>query len=73
MMCKILALFSFIMFNEYRIHRDNLLSNIGDVNDNGEFVSKIKDPKKRLGASLGSLSGGRVNISGKWIGLCFSF
>lgn len=52
------------MFNSYRISRDNLLSNIGDVNKDGVFVSRIKDPKKRLGASLGSLSSGRVNISG---------
>lgn len=57
--------FSFILFNKYRISRDNLLSNIGDVNNDGQFVTRIRDPKKRLGASLGSLSSGRVNISGK--------
>lgn len=54
----------FVMFDGYRIPRDHLLSKISDVTPAGEFVSKISDAKKRLGASLGSLSNGRVNISG---------
>lgn len=50
------------MFDRFRIPRDNLLSNICDVSIDGKFVSKIEDKKKRLGASFGSLSSGRVNI-----------
>lgn len=39
-----------------------MLSKSGDVDDAGNFVTQIKDPKKRMGKSLGALSGGRVNI-----------
>uniref|UniRef100_A0A0A1XQ08 Acyl-coenzyme A oxidase n=1 Tax=Zeugodacus cucurbitae TaxID=28588 RepID=A0A0A1XQ08_ZEUCU len=52
----------FVMFNEYRIPGENLLSKTGDIDADGNYVSKIKDSRKRLGASLGSLSAGRVNI-----------
>jgi acyl-CoA oxidase len=52
----------FVIFNDYKIPKDYLLSKTGDVSDSGEFVSQIKDPKKRMGKSLGALSGGRVNI-----------
>lgn len=66
-------IYRFIMFNEYRIPRDNLISNSGDITDEGDFKSAIKDPKKNLGASLGSLSGGRVNISGEPICIPFVY
>ncbi|XP_067620286.1 peroxisomal acyl-coenzyme A oxidase 3 isoform X2 [Eurosta solidaginis] len=52
----------FVMFNQYRIPGENLLSKTGDIDEQGNYVSKIKDSRKRLGASLGSLSAGRVNI-----------
>uniref|UniRef100_A0A1A9X084 Acyl-coenzyme A oxidase n=1 Tax=Glossina brevipalpis TaxID=37001 RepID=A0A1A9X084_9MUSC len=52
----------FVMFNYYRIPKENLLSRSGDVDDNGNYHSPIKDSRKRLGASLGALSTGRVNI-----------
>lgn len=52
----------FCLFNNYKIPKDFLLSKTGDVDDAGNFVSQIKDPKKRMGKSLGALSGGRVNI-----------
>ncbi|XP_055681517.1 peroxisomal acyl-coenzyme A oxidase 3 isoform X2 [Lutzomyia longipalpis] len=54
----------FVMFHKYRIPREFLLSRIGDVDKDGKFVAKIKDSKKRMGASLGALSGGRVSICG---------
>lgn len=54
----------FVMFDHYRIPREYLLSKLGHITDDGQFVSPIKDPKKRIGASFGSLSGGRVNICG---------
>lgn len=50
------------MFNNYRIPRENLLSKTGDINADGNFVTTIKDNRKRLGASFGALSAGRVNI-----------
>uniref|UniRef100_A0A034VTC7 Acyl-coenzyme A oxidase n=2 Tax=Bactrocera dorsalis TaxID=27457 RepID=A0A034VTC7_BACDO len=52
----------FVMFNEYRIPGENLLSKTGDIDEQGNYVSKIKDSRKRLGASLGALSAGRANI-----------
>lgn len=54
----------FVMFNNYRIPRENLLSKTGDIKEDGSFVSSIPDSKKRMGASLGALSAGRVNICG---------
>ncbi|KAJ6649267.1 Peroxisomal acyl-coenzyme A oxidase 3 [Pseudolycoriella hygida] len=54
----------FVMFNKYRIPRENLLSRNGDVTPEGRFVSNIKDQRKRMGASFGALSNGRVNICG---------
>ncbi|XP_073986322.1 peroxisomal acyl-coenzyme A oxidase 3-like isoform X2 [Rhodnius prolixus] len=52
----------FILFSNYRIPKDNLLNKVGDVTPEGEYVSPIKDSKKRLGASLGALSAGRISI-----------
>ncbi|KAK6637956.1 hypothetical protein RUM44_008379 [Polyplax serrata] len=52
----------FVMFNNYRIPRSNLLSRISQVNREGKYISKFKDPNKQRGASLGALSGGRSMI-----------
>lgn len=54
----------FVMFNKYFIPKEFLLSRTGDVTDDGRFVTPFKDTSKRLGASLGALSGGRVSICG---------
>lgn len=54
----------FVMFDKCRIPRDSLLGKTGTVTKDGKFVTKIKDKKKRMGASFGALSGGRVNICG---------
>ncbi|XP_017860107.1 PREDICTED: peroxisomal acyl-coenzyme A oxidase 3 isoform X1 [Drosophila arizonae] len=53
----------FVMFNQYRIPKANLLSKTGDIDAQGNYNSPIKDQRKRLGASLGALSTGRVNIT----------
>ncbi|KQS70618.1 peroxisomal acyl-coenzyme A oxidase 3 isoform X1 [Drosophila erecta] len=53
----------FVMFNQYRIPKANLLSKTGDIDAQGNYTSQIKDERKRLGASLGALSVGRVNIT----------
>ncbi|XP_049864432.1 peroxisomal acyl-coenzyme A oxidase 3-like [Schistocerca gregaria] len=52
----------FVLFNRYRIPRENLLNKTGDVTPEGNYVSQFKDPNKRLGASLGTLSAGRVSV-----------
>ncbi|XP_077301266.1 acyl-CoA oxidase 3 isoform X2 [Arctopsyche grandis] len=54
----------FMMFNSYRVSKDALLNKLGDVDEDGKYVSPIRDPNKRFGASLGALSGGRVQITG---------
>lgn len=54
----------FVMFNNYRIPKDFLLAKTGDISDDGQYMSPIKNNKKRIGASFGALSGGRVNICG---------
>ncbi|KAG5886072.1 hypothetical protein JTB14_018931 [Gonioctena quinquepunctata] len=53
----------FLQFTNYDIPRENLLNKIADVTEDGHYVTPIKDPKKRLGALLGSLSEGRVSIA----------
>ncbi|KAL3268862.1 hypothetical protein HHI36_007951 [Cryptolaemus montrouzieri] len=58
----------FAMFKNYRIPRENLLNKMGDVTESGEYVTPIKDPNKRHGASLGNLSSGRVNITNMAVG-----
>lgn len=52
----------FIMFDRYRIPRVSLLNRTGDVTPAGDYVSTVKDPSKRFGMTLGSLSIGRVAI-----------
>ncbi|KAJ9594894.1 hypothetical protein L9F63_013819 [Diploptera punctata] len=54
----------FVMFQNYRIPRENLLNKTGDISPEGKYVTPIKDPKKRMGASFGALSAGRVSIIG---------
>lgn len=39
----------FVMFQNYRIPRENLLNKTGDVSPEGQYISHIKDPKKRMG------------------------
>jgi acyl-CoA oxidase len=53
-----------MMFDHYRIPRENLLNKTGDVTPEGEYVTSYKDPSKRHGDALGGLSSGRVGISG---------
>ena len=51
-----------MMFDQYEVERNMLLNKTGDVGPQGEYTTPFKDPKKRFGASLGNLSGGRVGI-----------
>ncbi|CAN2388592.1 acyl-Coenzyme A oxidase 3 [Pristimantis euphronides] len=54
----------FAMFHNVRIPHENLLNRTGDISSSGNYTSVYKDPKQRLGASLGTLSSGRVSIIG---------
>lgn len=58
----------FVMFNNYRIPRKNLLNKNSDVSPDGKYLSS-KDLNERFGESLGALSMGRVGI----IKLCVNF
>ncbi|KAK9731628.1 Acyl-CoA dehydrogenase, middle domain [Popillia japonica] len=53
----------FIMFDNYRIPRENLLNRTADVDANGNYNSVVRDPNKMHGKSLGGLSGGRIVIT----------
>jgi acyl-CoA oxidase len=39
----------YIMFNNYRIPKGNLLNRTGDVTDEGEYESSFSDPQRILG------------------------
>jgi len=59
----------FVIFQNYRIPQDNLLNKTGDISPEGRYSSRIKDPQKRMGASFGALSNGRVTI----VGICLAY
>lgn len=52
----------FVMFNNYRIPRENLLNRAGDVTPEGVYESTFTEPGKILGAVLESFSAGRLGI-----------
>ncbi|KAG6464381.1 hypothetical protein O3G_MSEX014474 [Manduca sexta] len=52
----------FIMFNQYRIPRENLLNRTADVTEDGTYESSFSDPSRILGAALENLSAGRIGI-----------
>ncbi|KAL4707427.1 hypothetical protein ACJJTC_008612 [Scirpophaga incertulas] len=52
----------FVMFNNYRIPRENLLNRTADVTEDGTYESSFSDPSRILGAALENLSAGRVGI-----------
>ncbi|KAJ8679842.1 hypothetical protein QAD02_015629 [Eretmocerus hayati] len=52
----------YIVFNSYKIPKENLLNRTGDVNDDGEYESSFSDPHRILAAALENLSAGRMGI-----------
>uniref|UniRef100_A0A1B0AH42 Acyl-coenzyme A oxidase n=1 Tax=Glossina pallidipes TaxID=7398 RepID=A0A1B0AH42_GLOPL len=52
----------FVIFNNYRIPRENLLNRTGDVTPEGIYESVFSEPGKVLGAALESFSAGRIGI-----------
>lgn len=58
----------FVLFDNYRIPKDNLLNKTSDVSKDGEYISVFSDPNKILGAALESLMTGRIGISNESTG-----
>nr|CAD7411642.1 unnamed protein product [Timema cristinae] len=52
----------FIMFQNYRIPRENLLNRTSDVTAEGDYETSFSNPEQQLGAALENLSAGRVGI-----------
>ncbi|CAG9862004.1 unnamed protein product [Phyllotreta striolata] len=52
----------FVMFDRYRIPKDNLLNRTADVTPDGDYESSFTEPGRILGAALENLSMGRVGI-----------
>lgn len=50
----------FMIFKNVRIPKRNLLNRFSDINEEGEFVTSIKNPDQRFGLQLGALSSGRL-------------
>lgn len=55
---------SFLQFDHYQIPRECLLNRGGDVTPEGKYITPYRDPSKRHGVMLGSLSFGRIGITG---------
>lgn len=52
----------FMKFDNYRIGKDALMNRNADVTPDGTYVNTVKNKSKRVGATLGILSLGRVAI-----------
>jgi len=53
----------YLLLDNVRVPRNMMLNKLGDVMPDGEYVTPFKDKKKRFGAVLGGLAGGRVWIT----------
>lgn len=54
----------FILFNNVRIPRENMLNKLSNVTKEGVFETSVKSPDQRMAFSLGALSQGRLLIIG---------
>lgn len=54
----------FIIFNNFRIPRENLLNRMSNVTRDGKFETTIPSPDQRLALILGGISQGRLLIIG---------
>ena len=52
----------FIIFNNHRISRENMLDKLSQVNRQGDFTSSISDNETRFVAFIGALGLGRVSL-----------
>ena len=51
-----------VAFNNYRVPKSALLNKLGDVTEDGKYVTNIESEGKRFGMHIASLTGGRVAI-----------
>lgn len=58
----VLQCYRFIMFNQYRIPRENLLNRTADVTEDGRYESSFSEPSRILGAVLENLSAGKNTL-----------
>lgn len=54
----------FIIFDKYRIPRQNLLNKFSNVTEEGRFEATIESADLRFALSLGALSTGRIIVIG---------
>ncbi|XKL67685.1 hypothetical protein PGB90_003176 [Kerria lacca] len=59
----------FVLFTNYRIPKNCLLSKTGDVTSDGKYVTSSESKDKRSESSFGALSGGRITI----IQICIAY
>jgi len=52
----------FIMFDNVRIPKANMLNKLSNIDENGQFQSMIKSNQLRFGLSLAGLSSGRIAL-----------
>jgi acyl-CoA oxidase len=53
----------FIIFDKYRIPKENQLDRFSGVDENGKYFTTIPKEDKRFATLLGALFGGRVSLS----------
>ena len=51
-----------IWFDSVRVPKENLLNKYGDINEDGEYTSSIKNPSRRFFTMLGALVLGRISV-----------
>lgn len=49
-----------IIFNRYKIPKDSLMNKHADISEDGKYILRTQDSRKRFGSSLGILSLGRI-------------
>ncbi len=52
----------FILFNNFRIPRTNLLNRFSDVTEDGKFKTEIESADQRFALQLGALATGRIMV-----------
>ncbi|SDE13992.1 Acyl-coenzyme A oxidase [Pricia antarctica] len=57
-----------IWFNQVSVPRENLLNKYGDISQDGNYHSDIKNPSKRFFTMLGTLVGGRICVARAGLG-----
>jgi len=53
----------FLSFDSYRIPKGYMLDKIAQIDENGEYCSKIDEPEKRFGMFMNPLSFGRAFVA----------